>query len=374
MFTHLTCVVVDPSPANVEEMVRYLGGLGVHVQAEVATLEQLATLLQRGEVPQVALVNLDPRPQEILPALASLVRQHPAVAFFVMSQVVDAGLLMDVIHAGAREFLPLPVQEEKLRQGLERVAAAVKPARQARLINLVGTIGGCGCTTVACNVGASLASTGRKVVIVDLDLACGAVAASLDVRPRYTIADLMDLNQKLDRLALNNALALHKPTGMAVLARPDRPEDAIRVTSQGLSRLLSMLGQMFDYIVIDSPMGMDALHQLVLRAADLTVLVMQLNVPSARNTERILAALRRMEMDPNKIRVVVNRHLRKGGELEVAEVERALGVRVNWLLPNDFRNAMAAINYGEPVVLRSPRAELSASLVKLAGALNGKTH
>lgn len=374
MFTHLTCVVVDPSPANIQEMVRFLGGLGVQVQGEAATLEQLSALLQRGESPHVALVNLDPRPQEILPALATLVRQYPTVAFFVMSQVVDAGLLMDVIHSGAREFLPLPVQEEKLRQGLERIAAAMKPSRQACLINMVRTSGGCGCTTVACNVGASLAAAGKKVVIVDMDLTCGAVATSLDVRPRYTIADLMDLNQKLDRLALNNALAVHKPTGLAVLARPDRPEDAIRVTSQGLGRLLAMLGQMYDYIVIDSPMGMDALHQLVLRAADLTVLVMQLNVPSARNTERILAALRRMEIDPNKIRVVVNRHVRKGGELEVSEVERALGVRVTWLLPNDFRNAMAAINYGEPLVLRSPRAELSASLVKLAGALNGKKH
>jgi MinD-like ATPase involved in chromosome partitioning or flagellar assembly len=51
------------------------------------------------------------------------------------------------------------------------------------------------------------------------------------------------------------------------------------------------------------------------------------------------------------------------------EVEKALGLKIMWMIPNDFKNAIAAINYGEPVVLRAPRSEISASLHGLAAQL-----
>ncbi|MGH7214677.1 MAG: hypothetical protein ACREIT_07935, partial [Tepidisphaeraceae bacterium] len=61
-----------------------------------------------------------------------------------------------------------------------------------------------------------------------------------------------------------------------------------------------------------------------------------------------------------------------GWDIEPEEVERTLGLKISWMVPNDFKNAIAAINYGEPVVLRAPRAEMSTSLTELAGMLNGK--
>ena len=77
-------------------------------------------------------------------------------------------------------------------------------------------------------------------------------------------------------------------------------------------------------------------------------------------------------MESSKIRIVVNRYVKKGSDIEPAEVEKALGVKISWMIPNDFRNAIAAINYGEPVVLRAPRAEISTSLMGLADLLSGQ--
>ena len=59
----------------------------------------------------------------------------------------------------------------------------------------------------------------------------------------------MDSAEKVDKQLLDNALAIHPNSGLAILARPDLPEDTQRVNQPGLQRLLGVLGRMFDYVV-----------------------------------------------------------------------------------------------------------------------------
>jgi pilus assembly protein CpaE len=295
------------------------------------------------------------------------------VNFFVMSQTVDARLVIDAMHVGAREFIPLPLEEEKFRQALARAAQSggAEDVR-AKVINVIPMTGGCGSTTIACNVATALSRKG-KAALVDLDLVRGAVATYFDIRPRFTIADVMRNIEKIDRQLVENALAVHAPTGLAVLARPELPEDGHRVTAEGLGRLLGAMAHGYDYVVLDSAMGVDPVHAAAARMADVNVLVVEQNVPSAKNAERFMGALARMKVDGGRVRVVVNRHLRRGADVELGDLERALKVKVGWTVPNDFRNALAAINVGEPVLLRAPRAEISSSLCQLASDLNGRS-
>jgi pilus assembly protein CpaE len=225
---------------------------------------------------------------------------------------------------------------------------------------------------MACNVAAALAKTGGKTVLLDLDLMRGGVAASFDIRPRYTIADVMETADKVDKQLLDNALMTHGPSGLSILARPELPEDTQRVNQPGLHRLIGVLSRVYDYVVIDSMMSISPLYHTVLQASDVNVIVMQLNVPSAKNAERFVGSLRRMGIESNKIKLLANRYVKKGWDIEPDEVERALGLRLSWLVANDFKNAIAAINFGEPVVLRAPKSEMSQNLIALATSLSGK--
>ncbi len=202
-----------------------------------------------------------------------------------------------------------------------------------------------------------------------MDLMRGGVGGSFDLRPRYTIADVMDSAEKVDRQLLDNALTLHPASNVAVLTRPDLPEDTQRVNQAGLARLLGVLQRMFDYVVVDSMMSIAPLYSTVLHDATVNLVVMQLNVPSAKNAERFVGAMRRMGIEASKIQIVVNRFVKKGWDIEPEEVERAMGLKIGWAVPNDFKNAIAAINYGEPVVLRAPKSEMSTSLIGLARLL-----
>jgi pilus assembly protein CpaE len=371
MYVQLTSVIVDSDTQNRQEMAAFLANNGVQTAVQLADVQGLANVLGRPDAPLLVIVNLDPNPQEQLRRLAGLPHQFPAAHFFLMSQMLDANLLMDAMHLGVREFLPLPLSQEKFAQAVERVAQSAGMGKRARVIHVIPTIGGCGSTTVACNIAASLSQT-AKTVLIDLDLVAGGVASAFDIRPRYTIADVMDAAEKADRQLLDNALTLHPASKLAVLARPDLPEDTQRVTAAGVQRLITVLGRMFDYVVIDSMMSVDPVYSAAISSSDVNLIVMQLCVPSAKNAERFVGSLRRRGIETSKIRLAVNRFVKKGNDIEPEEVERAMGFKIGWMIPNDFKNAIAAINFGEPVVLRAPKSEMSASLVGLAQTLSAR--
>jgi pilus assembly protein CpaE len=371
MYVQLNSIIVDADVANRQELAGFLSHFGVSVVAQFGSPEVLPAQLSRPDAPQVVIVNLDPGAHEALKRIGHLPRQFPHVSFFLMSQVLDANLLMEAMHLGVKEFIPLPVAEEKFAAAIERVASQHGMGKRARMIHVVPTIGGCGSTTVACNIAASLAKHG-KTALLDLDLMRGGVGGYFDIRPRYTIADVMDSADKVDRQLLDNALTVHQASKVAVLTRPDLPEDTQRVNHAGLQRLLGVLCRMFDFVVVDSMMSIAPMYATVLKDAAVNLVVMQLNVPSAKNAERFVGAMRRMGIEASKIQICVNRFVKKGWDIEPEEVERALGLKIGWAIPNDFKNAIAAINYGEPVVLRSPKSEMSTSLVGLAAALAGQ--
>jgi pilus assembly protein CpaE len=371
MFAQLNGVIVDSDESNRKEMATFLLNHGVSVVAQYNDPAQLPAALSRPDAVQLVIVNLDPAAQETLRRIGTLVRQFHNVNFFVMSQIVDPHLLMEAMHLGVREFIPLPVIPEKFAAGIERVASIRGMGKRARVINVIPTIGGCGSTTVACNIAAVLARIG-KTVLIDLDLTRGVCASSFDIRPRFTIADVMESAERLDNQLLDNALAVHAASGVSVLGRPELPEDTQRVTQPGLSRLLTVLSRMYDFVVLDSLMSIDPVYATGLQAADINLLTMQLNVPSAKNTERFVGAMRRMGIDAGKISILVNRFVKKGWDIAPEEVERSLGLKIAWAIPNDFKNAIAAINFGEPVVIRAPKAEMSVSLTGLAEMISGK--
>ncbi len=221
---------------------------------------------------------------------------------------------MEAMHLGIKEFIPLPMAEQKFAAALEPRRPAVRhgQARQGdprdpdpRRLRLDDRR--------LQRRRVARQDRRAKTVLIDLDTVRGGVSSYFDVRPRYTLADVMDSGDKVDKQLLDNALTMHHTSGLAILSRPELPEDTQRVTPSGTHRLLGLLGRVFDYVVIDSVMSIDPVYQTAISGADVNLFVMQLNVPkSAKNAERMVGCLRRMGIESTKIRIVVNRYVKKG--------------------------------------------------------------
>ena len=304
MYVQLTCAIVDADANNRQELAGFLARFGIPVVAQLPAVDGLAGLLARSEGPTLVIVNLDPGTQQTLRAISHLPRQHPHVSFFLMSQLLDANLLMEAMHLGVKEFIPLPMSEDKFTAALERVAQTQTAGQAGKVIHVIPTMGGCGSTTVACNVAASLAKHG-KTVLIDLDLVRGGVASYFDMRPRFTIADVMEAAEKLDKHAARQR-ADAPPEQRRRGAGPAGPAGghAPRERGPACRGCSALLGRLFDYVVVDSVMSIDPIYSATIAAADVNLLVMQLNVPSAKNAERFVGCTAadgdRGEQDPHR--------------------------------------------------------------------------
>src|SRR4051812_20925602 len=109
MYVTLSCAIIDADATNRQELVGFLSRFGVQCAAQLASPDSLQSLLSRSDAPQLVIVNLDPVAHDTLKKVAQLPRMFPNVSFFAMSQVLDPHLLMEAMHLGIKEFIPLPV-------------------------------------------------------------------------------------------------------------------------------------------------------------------------------------------------------------------------------------------------------------------------
>ena len=162
------------------------------------------------------------------------------------------------------------------------------------------------------NVAALLAQTGQQVVLVDLDLAFGDVAISMQIEPEHTIAEAKGMGTALDGRGLT-ALTTAHPSGVKVLAAPIDPASAEALDEDLLQRVLATLAEQFDYVVVDTAPALDAASLAAFDASDQLLLLTTLDIPSLKDTKVSLATLDALGYARDKISLVLNRADSKGG-------------------------------------------------------------
>jgi pilus assembly protein CpaE len=151
--------------------------------------------------------------------------------------------------------------------------------------------------------------------------------------PRYSLTDAFD-EGKLDEAKLRSIIDEHE-SGVNILTLAKSPEIAEDITRQHIVELFGSLNTMFDYVVVDVGRQLDDRTVELLELSDTVLMMSTLDVPTIRNVSKYLEIFHRLGIDLDKVQIVVNRHSKKS-RLTPADLEKALGVDVFWLIPNDF--------------------------------------
>jgi pilus assembly protein CpaE len=109
----------------------------------------------------------------------------------------------------------------------------------------------------------------------------------------------------------------------------------------------------------------------VLRQADVILLVIRLDFTSLRNCRRTLEHLEHLGVQRERVRLVANRH-GQPKEIPASKAEEALGLKIAHYIPDDPKTVNRANNNGVPLIVESPSARISRSVVKLATSVNGQ--
>jgi pilus assembly protein CpaE len=298
---------------------------------------------------------------------------RPALGVILVRSRVDTGLLSEAMRSGVRD-----VVGERNIAGLhdavrrtKGLAAAIRdqsattsgasPNRaRGRIITVFSAKGGCGKTTLATNMAAALADRGRReVCLVDLDLAFGDVAIALQLFPAHTIADAVPLGDNADFGSVQALLTPHSP-GLTTLVAPVEPGSGEGIPASLVSRVLQVLRDHFDYVIVDTPPAFDDHVLSAFDLSDVVALIATLDIPALKNLKLTLETMDLLNYPRDRWRIVLNRADSKVG-LAIGDVETSLRATISAQVPSS-RDVPAAINRGVPIVLDDPRHPVSVAI------------
>jgi pilus assembly protein CpaE len=316
--------------------------------------------------PSAAILALSSAADNELRLVTRIAAECPQTAIICASRDASPDLILRSLRAGAREFLRLPIDPEEFRTVYERTAefCAVQPEapkQRGRTIAVFSSKGGCGTTFVASNLAAAL---NAPTVLVDLNLQAGDLGLFLGVEPKFSIADLVEHRERVDDALLRSLVAPHSQN-LALLAAPREADSADDIEPEHIFQVLEILRQRYDYVVIDPQHTFDSITLSALDQADDILLVLTLDIPAIRSTQRALAIFDRLGYPRHKLHVVVNR-FSKQIDLDLRQVERYLGERVTGYVQSDYRTAVNSINLGQPLVISEPASRIAAELREIA--------
>jgi pilus assembly protein CpaE len=372
--------IMDPSDASRDQLRTLLLGMEqVWLEAECARYEFFFDVIRQSAL-DVAIVSLDSDPAKAMQLITQLSAQAPDLALLAVSAKNDGQAILQALRSGAREFLTAPVQMEEMLTALQRLGRT-RPngestagfngvPKESQVIAVVGSRGGVGCTSIAVNLGASLAQDpSRGVALVDLDLALGDADVALDLVADHTLADIALNIDRLDMTFLRRSLAKHS-TGLSLLPHPIQMEDAALIREEHLQRVISLLRASYSHLILDLSKSFSPTDVTALRMADVILLIAQLELSSLRNVVRMLLTLSNEEALAERIHVVLNR-VGTESDISLRKAEETIGKPVFWQLPNDPKLLAESRNQGVPLVALAPKSKVQQSFAGLARALSG---
>jgi len=206
-----------------------------------------------------------------LASVERLGRTRPEIGPVLIVESLTTEVLQRALRAGVRDVLAAPLDNDQLYSAIDRVATSLattpssRPTGGApsvgvsgahplgRVITVFSTKGGAGKSVLASNLAVILAKRStRPVVLVDADLQFGDIAVMLKLAPQHTVVDAVNAMDRLDAQLLQNLLVKHESSGLYVLPAPLEPAFADQIGSGQMLRILELLREQAEFVVIDN--------------------------------------------------------------------------------------------------------------------------
>lgn len=349
--------------------------------------------------PDVIVMDINMPDMDGITATEAIRKKVPYIQIVVLSVQNDANYMRKAMLAGARDFLTKPpmideltaairragdlAHEEKLKQTPifqpNAMTGPLSPQMMMRMPQMtMGKIicvyspkGGAGCTTVATNLSVGLKTQDNKVAIVDANLLYGNVAVFLNEHGKNSILDLVDRANDLDPEIIEDVMVENKLTGLHMMPAPKDPDLNDVHKGEPVSKVLSYLRQIFNYIIIDTTSYLTEVVQACLDSADYIVLLTTQDIPSIKTTNQFLTLADASGISREKILFVMNRYDKRIA-ISPERVGESLKQPVLVAIPFEERIITSAMNRGVPFMVDNKAAPAGKAIISLIEVIRSR--
>jgi septum site-determining protein MinD len=250
-------------------------------------------------------------------------------------------------------------------------------SNMAKVLVVTSGKGGVGKTTSTAALGAALATAGKNVVLVDFDVGLRNLDLVMGAE-RRVVYDLINVVQGDAKLAQALIRDKRVPTLSLLPASQTRDKDAL--TDEGVAGVIAELKEKFNWVICDSPAGIERGATLAMRHADVAIVVTNPEVSSVRDSDRIIGLLDSKTEKAEKGERV-EKHLLitrfdaaragRGEMLNVEDVLEILSIPLLGIIPESFE-VLRASNLGSPITLNNPASAPARAYFDAAKRLNGE--
>ena len=328
----------------------------------------LATLTEM-QNKSIFLVDLSNNKQEKLDLILKVSQQCPNCKVLALSDNPTVDLIIRIMRAGAKEFVPIPILKNEFFDSLNKIISQFeepKKNNKCKIISVFSNKGGIGKTSLATNLALELSKiTKESVALIDMNFQMGDITTFLDLKPSFNISYMLENIDKINETFLLSTLEKYKNSSLYISADPPYFKQADNIQPKQITKLFNTLKETFSYIIVDAEASFDGKNIAALDNSDLILLVTVANIPALRNTQRCLELFEKLGYDKNKTQIVVNRYM-ENDEIKEDDVEKVLSKSVYWKIPNNYFALMTAINKGVPVSSINANTNIAQSYRDLA--------
>lgn len=361
-----TVLLVDDEP-SVRKLVAMLLRDRYKVVGEASNGHECLQLVADTH-PDLVLMDLDMPVLGGLEATQKILASHPSTSVVMASGQSDIKSLKKAMAAGAREYLIKPFDQVELLECLDRIIAAATAREAATQMEekapgagtwtFLGAGTGEGRTTLVIGLAADLIRRGHSVCILDADLLFGDVAFYLGVDA--TSPDLLDLfasEQYLEAAVIEKHLKTHE-SGIQILTGSSNPAGLLDLDYTQVPPLAQALEDLFDYVLVDVPFGVDEALVGTLDHSRFVFPVASMQPSQLKNLKVMYGILGKLGYSASKLRPVLTGSEEKAARAWIERVQ----INVARVFPSDPDSANEAIRRGQPVTVAAPQGPLALAI------------